>query len=285
MNIGIRQTSIPDTAGSSSIPVVIFYPCEEEMDLIHIGPYSVTAARDAAPTFRETPLVVISHGNSGSPWVHRGLAANLAMRGAIVVLPEHVGNSKSDNSLEGTQKNLTNRPRQLKLSVEAVRNSEDFGPLITETFGIGHSIGGYTVLAAAGAKPYAGPHETSSGEVEPLVVEYTGMSSIVVLAPATQWFQGDDSFSEFVIPTLMITGENDEITTDIHANILQSRILDPNILTHRVVSGAGHFSFQSPFPLQMTNPHFPPSQDPAGFDREVYQLELLETVCQFFGIS
>jgi predicted dienelactone hydrolase len=285
VSIGIRQISVSDKVGPNPIPVVLFYPCIEENAAIQVGPYSIMAARDATPTLRKAPLVVISHGNSGSPWVHRDLAANLALRGVIVALPEHVGNSRSDNSLEGTQQNLLNRPRQLKLCVEAVHASEDLGPLIRETFGIGHSIGGYTILAAAGAKPYAGPHESSSGEVEPLNVEHTNMSSIVVLAPATPWFQGDDSFSAFATPTLMITGGKDEITADFHTNVVQSRILDRNILTHKVVSGAGHFSFQSPFPPQMTNPRFPPSQDPDGFDRAAYQLELLETVCQFFGIQ
>ena len=38
----------------------------------------------------------------------------------------------------------------------------------------------------------------------------------------------------------------------------------------RVVEGAGHYSFLAPFPPERTNPGFPPSQDPPGFDRVAF---------------
>ncbi len=208
----------------------------------------------------------------------------LAAMGAFVILPEHVGKSRSDNSLDSTQENLINRPRQLKLCVEHLCRSEEFGPYITETHGIGHSIGGYTVLAAAGAKPYAGPHETQSGKAEEIGVERTCFASVVVFAPATPWFQGADSLSEFDTLTLMLTAELDEVTSEFHAGVLSSGLQRSDLLTHKAIPGAGHFSFQSPFPPQMTRPQFLPSQDPIGFDRAAFQLELLAIVSQFLKI-
>ncbi len=283
-NAGMRQFLVPDSVGPGPIPVVMFYPCDTKMAPQKVGPFAFTAARDGVPALVKAPLIVMSHGNSGSPWVHRDLAMGLAAMGAFVILPEHMGNSRSDNSLEGTRQNLINRPRQLKLCVEHLCRSEEFGPYITATHAIGHSIGGYTVLAAAGAKPYAGPHETQSGKAEEISVERTCFASMVLLAPATPWFQGADSLSGFDTPTLILTAELDDVTPEFHAGILSSRMQKPDLLTQKAIPGAGHFSFQSPFPPQMTHPQFPPSQDPSGFDRTVFQSELLVLVSQFLRL-
>ncbi len=49
----------------------------------------------------------------------------------------------------------------------------------------------------------------------------------------------------------------------------------------RVVPGAGHLSFQSPFPPALAGASFPPSQDPPGFDRVAYQAQRCDEVLAF----
>ena len=48
------------------------------------------------------------------------------------------------------------------------------------------------------------------------------------------------------------------------------------------VAGAGHFSFSTPFPPELTRPDFPPSQDPPGFDRAAYHATLRVELARFF---
>jgi dienelactone hydrolase len=77
-------------------------------------------ALDAPPADGVWPLVVISHGNSGTPWAYRQLAKHLVLAGFVVALPAHTGNTRLDNSLAGTAANLANRPRHLTLAIDAV---------------------------------------------------------------------------------------------------------------------------------------------------------------------
>lgn len=284
-NVGLKKTQVPDVMGLGDIPLQTFYPTTSREHASQFGPFELMLAQDAPLAFGKFPLVAISHGNAGTPWVHRGLAKRLAQNGCIVILPEHVGNSKSNNEFEGTVKNLENRPRQLNLCIAHVKHHGDFVEAITETYAIGHSIGGYTVLAAAGAKPYAGPHETTSGKVEEIQAEAVSeISALVLMAPATMWFQGNDSFENFDVPTLVLTGGNDEITKEDHAEIVRNGMRTSTRVEIMSIKGAGHFSFQSPFPKQMISKQFPPSQDPTGFDRAAFQEELASRVLDFFGV-
>jgi hypothetical protein len=52
-------------------------------------------------------------------------------------------------------------------------------------------------------------------------------------------------------------------------------------LDHRVVAGAGHFAFLSPYPQEMRAPTIPPSQDPEGFDRDAYEPIFFRDVVTF----
>lgn len=45
-------------------------------------------------------------------------------------------------------------------------------------------------------------------------------------------------------------------------------------LEHRVVAGAGHYSFLSPYPPEMIGPDAPASLDPGGFDRPAFHEEM-----------
>jgi alpha-beta hydrolase superfamily lysophospholipase len=148
-------------------------------------------ALDAPPADGVWPLVVISHGNSGTPWAYRQLAKHLVLAGFVVALPAHTGNTRLDNSLAGTAANLANRPRHLTLAIDAVlaeprlvRTSPRGGVAV-----IGHSIGGYTALAAAGGLAWSGPRESKDGQPAPVpVTPDARIRSLVLLNPATFWF-------------------------------------------------------------------------------------------------
>jgi predicted dienelactone hydrolase len=102
------------------------------------------------------PLVVFSHGYGVSPIVFSALIEHYASYGFVVLAPEH--NETFDQSLGGFWKALIDRPAD-------VRRTIDFAQTLTRPDGtlaglidmqkiaaVGHSYGGYTALAAAGAR-------------------------------------------------------------------------------------------------------------------------------------
>ena len=104
--------------------------------------------------------------------------------------------------------------------------------------------------------------------------------ALVLLAPAVFWFAPPASLAHIRIPILMFSGEHDDITPAGQAEIVRDGVAE-GMLEHRVIQGAGHFSFQSVFPLALTRPDFAPSQDPPGFDRAAFQPVLHAEIAAF----
>ncbi len=280
---GCRVTRFHDAVQGADIPLVLMYPARAQLTPRTFGPYEMTAAWDAPPAGEALPLVVISHGNTGSPWTLRDLGASLARAGFAVALPEHVGNSRNDASLTGTLANLQNRPRHVSLAIDAAKADAQLGPHIgTRQAGVvGLSIGGYTALAAAGGEPWTGPQESPAGPHPVPVTHDARIGALVLLAPATFWFMAEAALRGVTQPILILSGGADTVAPIVHAEVVLNGVPDPSRVQHEVVPGAGHFSFLSPFPPALTRPDFPPSQDPPGFDRAAFQPQLAEQVTRF----
>jgi predicted dienelactone hydrolase len=266
MNVGCR-------ALAAQVPLWILYPTRAAAKLEHFGPYPLEVATDAPIEGANLPLVVVSHGNGGSPWPYRGIATHLARAGFVVALLEHPGNCRSDNSLAGTAANLENRPHHVRTALDAVFESLGAPQSVAM---IGHSLGGYTALALAGGRPCFPP----DGPPVP-VVRDPRIGALVLLAPASPWFMADGALADVDVPILMRTAEHDEHAPPLFAEIILRGVRSRARIDHRVVPNAGHFSFQSPFPPSMTRPDFPPSQDPPGFDRAAYQRVLEAEILAF----
>jgi predicted dienelactone hydrolase len=270
VNVGCHAVDATDPIQSARIPLVLLYPTRAPQRPEQLGPYALSLARDAPPDGEGLRLVVISHGTGGSSLVYRDLAVHLARAGFVVALPEHPGNNRDDNRLARTIANLENRPRHIRLAIDAAFADELVsGRLERDGVAvIGHSLGGYTALALAGGRPSALPHETADGQPRALAVTPdTRVRALVLLAPAAAWFVFDGALRDVDVPILMRTAERDEHAPAFHAEIIQRGVRDPARIDHRVIPNAGHFSFLSPFPPERTRPDFPPSQDPEGFDR------------------
>ncbi|TFW25573.1 alpha/beta hydrolase family protein [Duganella callida] len=285
VSCGCRSSTVHDATQGADVPLAVLYPAQGAEKLAHFGPYSLAVATDAPPADGVYPLVVVSHGHSGTPWAYRELAKHLVLNGFVVALPAHTGNTRLDNNLAGTAANLANRPRHLSLTIDAVLAD----PLLkahVATNGvaiIGHSIGGYTALAAAGGEAWSGPYERKASHALPEPVPVTPdarIRALVLLNPATFWFIAG-SLRPVNLPILMRTGEKDEITPIEHANKIIEGVGDPSLIEHKDIPGAGHFAFMSKFPPEMTRPNFKPSQDPEGFDREAIQPEFFADVTAF----
>jgi predicted dienelactone hydrolase len=140
---------------------------------------------------------------------------------------------------------------------------------------IGHSLGGYTALALAGAKGY-------SRQGVPVSVQPDArIGALVLLAPATFWFTAPEALRAVTLPILILQGEHDHITPALHGELVATGVAHPGQVTLRTVSGAGHFSFISPFPPAMRRPDFAPANDPVGFDREAFHASYPHEVLAF----
>ena len=80
-------------------------------------------------------------------------------------------------------------------------------------------------------------------------------------------------------PVLMLAGALDTVTPpQYHADLVARRLPRQDLLDYRIVAGAGHFSFLSVFPQPMQQPAFAPAQDPPGFDRAAFQVQMTEEI-------
>jgi predicted dienelactone hydrolase len=286
MQAGCRASEVGDEIQGALIPLWFLYPTEAPARVERFGPYELEVAMGAPVVGERLPLVILSHGGGGIPWVYRDLAASLARAGFVVVLPEHTGNSRRDNRLEGTPANLENRPRHLRLALDAAFAAGGLGPRLVPDRAavIGHSMGGYTALALAGGRPSALPNETPDGLAHPVATAPDPrVKSLVLLAPATPWFMAEGALGGVDLPVLLWTGDQDEISPSFYADIVLRGVRDPAKIEHRIAAGAGHFAFLSPFPPAMTGPHVPASQDPPGFDRAAFFPTLLDGILAFLG--
>ncbi len=108
------------------------------------------------PTGGPYPLVVFSHGYAISPIVYSTLVEHYASQGYIVLAPEH--NETFDQSLSGFWKALIDRPVDIHRTIDYAElltkpGAPLAGMIDMDNIGVvGHSYGGYTALAAAGAR-------------------------------------------------------------------------------------------------------------------------------------
>ncbi len=143
-------------------PVTITYTAPNKFDQQILAAKEITsvgrAFSNARPerTGRPYPLVIFSHGYAISPIVFSTLVEHYASRGYIVLGPEH--NETFDPSLDGFWKALIDRPADIRRTIDYAEQLDRPGAALAGMIDmsriavVGHSYGGYTALAAGGAR-------------------------------------------------------------------------------------------------------------------------------------
>lgn len=149
---GLRTMTV---AGDEPVTVALFYPTPAQARPIPMGPWSPVVAPGAPVSAAALKgLILLSHGTGGSEFGQHHLATRLAEDGYLVAALRHPGDNWQDRSMVTSGSYFGERPRQVSRVLDALLASPEWAPRIPagRIGAVGHSAGGYTVLALAGAQ-------------------------------------------------------------------------------------------------------------------------------------
>ena len=285
MPVGFELAQLVDDRSGAPFPLLVFYPSSSPAKPQRLGPFELEVAPLGEPLPGSHPLVLISHGSGGSPATHRELACHLAGAGFVVGVPEHPFNNRSDNTRAESVQLLADRPHHLRLVADWLFQSRHAPQLLQphRYAIIGHSLGAYTALAIAGGQPSSLPHQSSDRRAHLIPVTADArVQALVLLAPATPWFQAAGALRGVDQPILMIASYHDRMAPYFFmCQLVLDGVPDPGKVDYRLVEQAGHYSFLSPWPDALKSPAIPPSQDPPGFDRRSFLDQLYRDIASF----
>lgn len=198
--------------------------------------FSGRALRDAAPDKQSAafPLVIVSHGYTGSRVLLSYLAENLASKGYIVVAIDHTESTHGDQ--QGFPSTLLNRSKdilfvlnQIAAAGEASSNSFLSGLVdANNTALIGYSMGGYGVMNVAGAgysNQLAGYFSSATGGSKAIEVRTTNnaeykasidqrIKAVVAFAPwgMARGVWDAEGLKGVKVPVFFVAGSLDDIS-------------------------------------------------------------------------
>ena len=315
---GFRQMTVAaSSADGKPAHFALYYPTPDAARVIPMGPFPQTVAINGAPASTIKGLIVISHGTASTETGFATLAQTLARNGYLVASVEHVGDTWQDQSMRATQgRYFTERPRQASRVIDTVladpqwrariTNGADGRPLIGA---IGHSAGGYTVLALAGGKPVLSRMRkhceleaaldpvlcklsssissasvpavaAADGQEEPVQAD-TRVRAVMALAPLGVAFSAS-SLASITVPVVIYAGEKDTfLVPRFHAQWVMQNMRGTNA-SLQLVPNAGHYAFMNTPTMDLPSPDGSVARDPQGFDRAAFLDRLAQESIAFF---
>ena len=289
--------SAPDAA---PITVALYYPTQAPARPIPMGPFTARVAIAAPPDARVKGLIVLSHGTGGTELGHSSLAEALARSGYLVAALRHPGDNWQDRSLlqQSAGRYFSERPQQASRVIDALLRDPEWkdrierdaqGPRVGA---VGHSAGGYTVLALAGGEPdvarlaqhcqanrgadpiFCGMGRTGQASMLPVAAAAplpplfdARVRAVVALAPVGAVFSAE-SLARVRIPVALYAAEQDRfLAPPFHADWIARNLQGAEM--HRVAN-AWHFAFMDAPGTAIPTEDGDIAADPPGFDRKVF---------------
>lgn len=230
-------TGIGDLAQPGPFPVETQFLSIADSDRNRVLPTDIYA-----PTGVETaPLVVVSHGLAGDRRGFISLYEHLASHGYIVAALDHPGSNTDQllSLLRGTEREIakptefTERPADVSHVIdELLRTDSRIDP--NKIGAIGHSFGGYTALALAGAQlDYDNLLSNCESDAfifraanPSMLLQCTALEApdqfsidvrdervkaVITFNPVTSSVFGKAGFSQIQIPSLIVAGTSDPV--------------------------------------------------------------------------
>ncbi len=316
-NVGYRTIALQDAVTGETFSVALWYPtaaaparlfvtgslslCRLPAFVCRGIAFEMSVAQNAPVAAGAFGAIVVSHGAGGMALLHRDLAMTLASQGYVVAAPTHPRGKGNDVSGVAV---WVGRPKQVFRVIDAVLEDGDLGVHIErERIGVvGHSNGGYTALAVAGARPSPGL-EAAHCLAHPDDARFCGFGgaatrdaarevghlpelgdprvrSMVLMAPNAVRFT-DDALARVMVPALVYAAEKDDLTRLQYHGERLARTLPRGECV--LVKGAGHFSFVASFPTVLKIVAGEGARDPDGFDRDAFHAVMNREIVAFFN--
>lgn len=263
--VGYRESELtyadPDGEGERRLRLALWYPTEAETgDEVHY--YGVFEAPgllgDAAPAAGPFPLSLFSHGHQGFAENSGFLMTHLASHGFAVAAPDHTDNTFVDGA-ERTTEIYYQRPLDLSAVLDHLQAGAE-GIALTDdpVVLLGHSFGGYTAFAAAGA-PYdletlgpacldgTGPSafcSTWSERAEAIFeagLRDERVGAVVAMAPGDSDLFVLEALGALSVPVMLMNGDLDPATSSDGDDYWES--LQGGADRRVVIAGGGHQVF------------------------------------------
>ena len=293
-------------------PGLLWYPTAAAAQPQRFGPYPVHVAPGAAPSEGRFPLVLISHGTGGHELGQAWLAEALVRQGYVVAALRHPGDNYQDRSGITAGGYFADRPAALSRVLDELLADPQWRGRIdaTRIALVGHSAGGHSVLALAGARidrarwlahcaeggvglrndqalcalggfspqrpaPRVAAEQPLPDRRDPRI------RAVVAAAPMTLALD-PESLAAVTVPVLVEVPGRDEVLAPAHHGQALCRALPSARCT--TSADAGHFAFFHPDTGRLGGASgLDPATDPAGFDRKAWQAGALQRVTAFLG--
>jgi predicted dienelactone hydrolase len=263
-SVGFHRLTFLDPLDLQPMQALAFYPSNDREQISKLDGYQVQATENAKIAIGRFPMLMLSHGNAGTPLALNDLITSLTRMGFVVVAVIHPGDNYKDHSRLGALSNLYGRPLQVSEAITAALADPMLSPFVNadQVGVIGYSAGGETALILSGARPdlqrlrrycMERPEDadacTTQGELvadrDDLLPEADPrVHALLLMAPLGLMFNRQ-TLSDVHVPTLIYSGDSDKLLAlDKNAAALARKL--PMVSDYKLLAGAGHFVFMAP---------------------------------------
>jgi predicted dienelactone hydrolase len=301
-NVGFQELMIPDGA-DRPLTIGVWYPTEAPATEHALGPHSQLVAEGGPVAGKKLPLVVISHGGGGSYQGHYDTAIALARAGFVAASVNHNGDTYDDQSQAAR---IWRRPAQLhRLTSYMLKEwpqHDSLDPVRVGAFGF--SMGGFTVLVAAGGVPdiskthaycRANPGHYVCAVLKQMdLIDNFGadmpasiwvhdprIRSAAIAAPAFGFAFDPASLRTVRIPIQLWRAEDDHHQPHPYYDEAV-RIALPKPPDYHLIPNADHYDFLPPCEARLAAVAPEICRSQPGFDRAAFHEQLNAQLVQFF---